>query len=96
MQLVEMKVQLQTLQRDIEALKTKCDALEEEKERKMKEVAGEERRTQEEIVTLLDAVSRYKETVDVGEEGGLKRRTKRRDSTRSRRNAHVNSCALFV
>lgn len=65
-----MKIRTQGLERDIETLKTKCEALKEEKERKMKEVAEEERRTQEEIVSLLDAVSRYKETIDVGEDGG--------------------------
>ena len=30
---------------------------------------AEARQTQEEIVSLLDAVSRYKETIDVGEDG---------------------------
>ena len=35
----------------------------------MREMAAEARQTQEEIVSLLDAVSRYKETIDVGEDG---------------------------
>ena len=96
MRLVETKVATQALQRDAEALKTRCEAMRGEREKNLREMAAEARQTQEEIVSLLDAVSRYKETIDVGEEGGLKRRTKRRDSTRSRRNAHVNSCALFV
>ena len=64
MRLVETKVATQALQRDAEALKTRCEAMRGEREKNLREMAAEARQTQEEIVSLLDAVSRYKETID--------------------------------
>ena len=69
MRLVETKVATQALQRDAEALKTRCEAMRGEREKNLREMAAEARQTQEEIVSLLDAVSRYKEAIDVGEDG---------------------------
>ena len=69
MRLVETKVATQGLQRDVEALKARYEALRAEREKNLREVAEEARRMQEEIVSLLDAVSRYKEAIDVGEDG---------------------------
>lgn len=69
MRLVETKVATQALQKDAEALKTRCEAMRGEREKNLREMAAEARQTQEEIVSLLDAVSRYKETIDVGEDG---------------------------
>lgn len=65
MHMTEMKARIDSLKQEIEVLKTRVENAKKDKDKYMLELIAEEQQTQESIVSLLDAISRYKETVDV-------------------------------
>ena len=74
--MTEMRARIDSLNKEIEVLKTRVENAKKEKEKYMLELIKEEKETQESIVSLLDAISRYKETVDVVLMKGLNPRVK--------------------
>ncbi len=65
MHMTEVKARITSLKQEIEVLKTRVENAKKDKEKYMLDLIAEEQQTQESIVSLLDAISRYKETVDV-------------------------------
>lgn len=65
MHMTEMKAKIDSLKQEIEVIKARVENAKKDKEKYMLELVAEEQQTQESIVSLLDAVSHYKETVDV-------------------------------
>lgn len=63
--MTEVKARITSLKQEIEVLKTRVENAKKDKEKYMLDLIAEEQQTQESIVSLLDAISRYKETVDV-------------------------------
>lgn len=65
MHMTEMKAKIDSLKQEIEVIKARVENAKKDKEKYMLELVAEEQQTQESIVSLLDAISHYKETVDV-------------------------------